>query len=205
MGGGGGGGGGYGARYLEVVPGQSFDLRIGTGGLGGAALTGDGTDGGDTVIKYTSSPVSEFVLKVPGGKGGGKARITLTPPREGLGGGVGVVATQCAANPPASAAPASDSIDCRTPTLGEGGYINPISHLHGTAFGGIGGAAPYGASGARPQLNPAAAYAKGRSPGGGGAGGSFFEVSGTAVAQPARAGSDGGKGKVIIWYGPGVY
>ena len=67
---GGGGGGAYSKSILQVTPGATYSIVVGSGGIKGANVAapgGDGTDGGDTW--FTNSAGSVLVL-AKGGKGG---------------------------------------------------------------------------------------------------------------------------------------
>lgn len=85
----GGGGGGLGwANNIPVVPGQSYNVVIGAGGVNGSSTNQNGTDGGDSYFISTST-VAGFGGKpavggghFPSGQGGngGNAAVVPSPP-----------------------------------------------------------------------------------------------------------------------------
>lgn len=85
-GGGGGGGALRGLRLISVVPGDDYEVTIGSGGPGGA-VGANGTNGQPTSMMHV--PTEELVAIFAGGEGGLKGKVSLQGPNGytwGLGG-----------------------------------------------------------------------------------------------------------------------
>jgi len=76
----GGGGGGYGAGYVNVTPGDSCTITVGTGGSGASSTNSSGTSGGQSSFVHSSKTISGN-----GGSGGGYTN----PSSAGASGGSG--------------------------------------------------------------------------------------------------------------------
>lgn len=146
--GGGGGGGGYSSKTITVVPGTTYNVEVGTGGLGAAAGAGDGTDGGDSWFDNNTVILAKGGKKGLGNGGaaaaggaGGIGTYTVTGGNGGVGGGTdgggggesgGVTAGGANASSTTPGAGAS----------GDGGFGGT-----GTATDGVAGVAPGGGGG----------------------------------------------------------
>ncbi|CAB4160638.1 Phage tail repeat like [uncultured Caudovirales phage] len=132
--GGPGGNGGSALAYVDVTPGASITVTVGTGGTG--SNTGAGTSGGTTSFGS--------LISATGGGGGGAAPpdVTGTPGANGSGTGStlgpSLPLTTSLANPVTSAAPAPASISGNGLNAGTGG--SPEGGPSGNnARGGVGG------------------------------------------------------------------
>jgi hypothetical protein len=67
----GGSGADYGIESFSVIPGETYEIIIGAGGIGGATVT-PGSRGGTTTFRQQSIPTNKFDFL--GGRGGAEAR-----------------------------------------------------------------------------------------------------------------------------------
>lgn len=160
-GGGGGRGGDYASKVLAVVPGTRYDIVVGAGGNGGAAVSSGngnaGTSGGASYFISTST-----VCAAGGGPGAG-----------GSGSGAGGTTT-------------SGTSVGTTINAGTNGSSAVVSQYPGGA-GGAGGTPRGGGGGAGGPGGSSTPGATGTSPGGGGGGGAG-NTSGTAGGAGAAGG-----------------
>lgn len=223
IGGGGGGGGAYASGYINVIPGTSISLRVGTGGVGGAPNTntvdlvffgGDGTPssiaGGPTVYGGRGGTCAYWDSDNPdyNGRGGrGAQRDSLATPNGSTN-----------ASPPKQGLP-----------LGMGGYVEKDKIL--AFIGGTDGSYTTGYSGGAGAGGNSDAYGgfvtigQNSNPqticnihtgGSGGSGGSSNGTSGyngdfgaggggASAYSPAaytgdKAGGNGGNGRIILYW-----
>lgn len=188
VGGGGGGAALLGHAVVEVTPGASATVAIGSGGTGGSAGVG-GAGGAGGTGGSTTFTIGGVTYTFPGASGG-------SVPAGGSFGGLFVGGTGGAAQ---TAGTAGSSLMPGSPGSGGAGGSSAVAPA--TGGGGGGGAAGVGGSGgaggaagsaSNGTAGVAAAANSGAGGGGGGGGGSFSYSGGVGGA--------GGSGKlVIIW------
>jgi hypothetical protein len=207
--GGGGAGGEYGAAFIPVTPGNSYNVVVGTGGAAQAVSATNGNPGvassftGDSAQSVTANPGGGGVTRQEwqgGGQGAGGTGSTATVefrggaggPANPYGGGGGSSAGA------ATAGNAGDGYGNGAPAPadgGAGGNANAIGSVPGGGGGGSTSATASGAGasgqvrltypGGAPTNNGAAAVTGG---GAGGAGGPSANTAGSAGAQPGGGG-----------------
>ncbi|MBK9160039.1 MAG: hypothetical protein IPM27_00465 [Nitrosomonadales bacterium] len=182
--GGGGAGGQYASKVLTVVPGNTYAVVVGAGGIGGA---GNGPVGGDSTFGAT-------LVVAKGGAGGGLASANNSAGIAGIGSAVnGVGTTVFAGGSGSSGIPTGGAGGGGAGSTGAGGSAAGNTAGTGTANGGGAGAAARTTGG---TCNNVATVA-----GGGGCGG-------YATSATNRNGGSGAAGKVAISYvgaGPVTY
>jgi hypothetical protein len=184
--GGGGAGGSY-VRYTNsVTPGATYNLTVGTGGIGGFDTTLNGATGGSSYFGNTTAGSSSgaSVLAVGGAGGTGSGTLgTSGTETSSLPGGAGSTSGNIptsgvgfAANVAGSSGGTSTPGGSGTATSGAGGNG---AGLAGSSAGGAGGAAVVSSGTSHPGLN-------GSGPGGGGSG-----VANNTLIKPGGSGADG--------------
>jgi hypothetical protein len=184
-GGSGGGGGAYAKSVVSVSPGQTYNLSIGTGGVGRSGT--NGAPGGDSYIADSGGTI---VVKACGGEGGDPS--TGSPPTTGHEGG----STACSVgNTEFAGGAGGDGRNNSTGTGGGGGESGCTTQTGnaGTAGGGSGGAGGTGCDGGDGGAGGGSGSngSNGTAPGGGGGG------SGEGVPV---IGGDGAAGQIKITY-----
>jgi hypothetical protein len=168
---GGGGGGGYGKANISVTPGNNLTVTVGSGGIGGIAGASGGPGFAGTSGSAGSAGGTTSVASVSATGGGGGG---------GGGGGSAGGSSGSFGNPGNGGDPGTSTAAIRLEGFQGGGGWSPNGNSGGNSQGGAG--AGGGAGGATGGAFPGAIMT-GQVPGGGGA-----------------AGSDGAKGRVIIWW-----
>src|SRR3989344_3109 len=171
-----GGGGGFAQATINVTPGETLTIEVGTGGAG-AAAQGGGNGGGYTAIKRGSTYL------VQAGAGGGGGGMNQAGAGGAGGGASGIIGTNgqtaVAGGPGTDSAGGAGGAGGTSGTNGAAGVANAGGNGGATGSGGAGGTGAGGAGGT------AAA--------GGGAGGGGGRFGGCG-GENAQAGSNGGGG-----------
>ncbi len=187
-GGQGGGGGSYSESTLEVTPGKSYFLYVGTGGNGGLGST-LGKDGEDTWFNIASNPTNNlFGVIAKGGKSGINAS---GPNTNNLNGGksnncIGQIKYNGGNGDKGSACCGAD-----TPTFGVGGSSAGYENNGNDGNGRYGVAAPLGGGQGGGWSDGYYDGKAGSYPGGGGGGSMYHSL---------YRGGRGGDGQIIISY-----
>jgi len=184
------GGGGAGGAYaklisMSVVPGTTYYLNVGVGGVNNSAVTGTTVAGGDSWFNSTNTPSSIIIAK--GGTGGASAIGTTSTTRYGTGG------TGSAAASAGDVIFAGGSGAMATASGAGGGGSGAGSAAIGASTAtNVGATAPTGGgSGGTGTVNNSVSGTSGSQPGGGGGG--ARDSSNVTIA-----GGAGGAGKVVI-------
>ncbi len=190
--GGAGGGGGYVSGTIAVTPGETLDIYVGSGGIGGTRNTSGGGGGGGA---YTSIYRGTTPLAIAaGGGGGGGGRSTAS--HIGGGGGAGGGTTGIAGG----ASLANNGGGGGTATAGGNGGTGTNAGLAGGSLaGGLGANGTNGASDGSGAAGGITGGGKGggvistnRAAGGGGASGYFGGGGGAGSGTSAGGGGGGG-------------
>lgn len=202
--GGGGGGGGYATSTLSVTPGETLDLYVGAGGIGGTfssggADAGGGGGGGGYSSLYRGSTLLTLAA---GGGGGGGARAARTGGDGGAGGGSSGIAgtagytnngngggggTQVAGGAGGTNTNSGGNDGSAGASL-SGGAGADGRNGDGTDGSGSAGGQMGGADGGSPNISTT------RAGGGGGGGGLYGGGGGAATTSTTNASGGGGGG-----------
>ena len=184
------GGGGAGGAYVKlvsmsVVPGTTYYLNVGAGGVNNSAVTGTTVAGGDSWFNTVNTPSSTIIAK--GGAGGASAIGTTSTTRYGTGGtGSATASAGDVTFAGGSGATATGS------GAGGGGSGAGSAAIGASTATNVGATAPTGGgTGGTGTVNNSVSGTSGSQPGGGGGG--ARDSSNVTIA-----GGAGGAGKVVI-------
>ncbi len=181
------GGGGAGGAYSKkascpVIPGNTYYINVGSGGVNESTVTGTAVSGGDSWFNSTNSPSATIIAK--GGAGGASAIGNTTATRYGAG-GAGTVAGS-----------AGDVIYAG----GSGATAPSASPVYGGAGGGSGGTSGPGNSGTANSATGALAVIGG---GNGGDPNASDTASGLGQSPTSPPGGGGGGARAAGTYWSG--